>query len=97
MEDEVKDGGAAIKIDSDTIELAKQALMMAHHMLSQYDWKAWIEECQRAHSVGHILHPTAYRDALFSGRLESNEAFARAAHTFVSELNRLAAREGRDG
>lgn len=83
-----------VRIDSDTLEIAKQALMMAHHMLAQYDWAAWVEECQRAHSVGHIVNPTAYRDALFSGRLESNEAFGRAALTFVSTLEALSARAG---
>lgn len=82
----------ATRIDKDTIEIAQQALMMAHHILAQYDWATWVEECQRAHSVGHILNPTAYRDALFSGRLESNEAFGRAALTFVSTLNSLASK-----
>jgi hypothetical protein len=85
-----------IAIDRDTIELAKQALMMAHHMLSQCDWDRWVEECQRAHSIGHIMDPTAYRNALHSGRLESNEAFARAAQTFVRTLNDLSARQQKD-
>lgn len=82
-----------IRIDKDTIELARQALMISHMALARYDWEAWLKDCQHAHSVGHILNPTAYRDALHSGRLENNEAFARAAQTFVATLDELAAKQ----
>jgi hypothetical protein len=84
-----------IRIDAQTLEMAKMSLQLAHATLAPFDWQAWIDDCQNAHSVGHIIDPTAYRDALHSGRLESNEAFARAALTFLRTLDELVAKERR--
>lgn len=53
-------------------------MLLAARFLADLDLDSITETAERAHSLGPIVDPTAYRDALQSGDLEAVAALAAA-------------------
>lgn len=70
-------------------ELAQNVLGTVSTLLDTVDWDALARQVERADSLGPILDPTAYRDALHSGRLSNNRRAIQATRTYLAELRKI--------
>lgn len=70
----------------------------ALNALECVDWDHLLRGIEAAHTLGPILDPTAYRNALHSGNLADNADAVRAARDFVAAVqgvkDRAVARRG---
>jgi len=79
---------------AETVKLLATALRGAHLIASSVDLEEMERQLQRAHDVGPIIDPTAYRDALGTRQLEMQAVLVRwCAQTIraCAELERLVA------
>lgn len=58
-------------------------------LLDTVDWDALIALQDRTDSLGPILYPTEYRDALHSGRLGRNAMCLRATRDYLGTLRAI--------
>lgn len=67
-------------------------LVLVARLVSEIDLNFLLSEVNRAHTLGPIFDPTAYRDALNSGHLNSIAALAQAGIQLSQEFNRVKAK-----
>ena len=58
-------------------------------LMESVDWQHLVDGIEAAHTLGPILDPTAYRDALHNGTLETNGQVLRAARDFHAAIAKL--------
>lgn len=84
---------AAKPPDDDTlirdVEGAGTILKSIVSLLELVDWQHLVRGLEAAHTLGPIMDPTAYRDALHSGVLDTNGQILRAARDFHAVIAKL--------
>lgn len=68
---------------------ATNVLGVVSTLLDTVDWDDLARQVDRADSLGPILDPTAYGDALHSGRLDHNRRAIAATRTYLAELRKI--------
>lgn len=73
-------------------KMAMDAIGMARHILNIYSeqYDILLEVENDAHSIGHILNPTLYRDMIHSKSFAQQIKLCRAAQNFLREVNAVA-------
>lgn len=75
----------AHRLAMDTLAMTRQ-LLMPH----RGHFESFLEAERRAHSVGHILDPTLYRDMINSKSFEQQVRLVRAAVAFLDATDAVA-------
>jgi hypothetical protein len=71
------------------IQAAGEAIGLVSSLLDLHDWDWLHEQMQAADTLGPILDPTAYRDALYGGRLGRNQRTIAATRTYLAVLREV--------
>jgi hypothetical protein len=73
-------------------KMAMDAIGMARILLNTYkdQYDTLIEAERSAHSIGHIIDPTLYRDMINSKSFAQQIKLCRAAQTFLRHVNAVA-------
>ena len=73
-------------------KMAMDAIGMARHLLNTYSeqYDILLKAENDAHSIGHILNPTLYRDMIHSKSFAQQIKLCRAAQAFLREVNAVA-------
>lgn len=80
------------------LEAVGPILGLVSTALDCVDWDWLATQVGRIDTLGPILEPTAYRDALYSGTLRGNQRVIEATRDYVARLHELTAeREARSG
>lgn len=90
--DRPRGGGAvegAAMTTRDDWAAAGSTLGMCLRLLETHDWDRLAETIELADRVGPVLHPSAYREALFSGRLDTNRRAVAAVRMFLAAVRPL--------
>ncbi len=84
-------GKTSIMASQENAANAWQSVQMCSVILDQFDWPEVSRVMNRAHSVGHIIDPTGYRDLLRNKTVEDNVKIAKAVDTFLTTLRQIKA------
>lgn len=73
---------------------ASRTLGLVSTVLDQIDWDWLAREIERAETLGPIVEPTAFQEAVSSGVLASNKKLVHATRDYLKTLHKIAEEQG---